>query len=124
MDKKTFLVVDDEPIICNLLAKIFDHLGYKYYLANNSLSAVETLKEHLDEIDIAIVDLIMPETDGLETIKNLKEIKGDLIALLSSGQSENSFDNANRTSAVDGFLSKPYRVEHLTAVLKEYLDKS
>ena len=122
MEKKTILVVDDEDIICDLLAKILANLGYNAILAKNGRQAVEIYSLQHNDIDLAIVDLSMPELDGRQTLIKLKEINSDLIVLLSSGHYEHSEVAPDQSSGIDGFLIKPYRVSQLEKVIGKVLN--
>ena len=58
------MLVDDEPVILELGKEILERYGFHAYVAENGLEAVNLYKEKTDEIDIIILDMIMPVMDG------------------------------------------------------------
>ena len=91
----------------------------KKILAENGQQAVEIYGQKHREIDLAIIDLVMPNLDGFQTIAKLKEIDPDLLALLSSGNHEERETLPDSSTGVDGFLVKPYRVDQLQEILQK-----
>jgi Response regulator containing CheY-like receiver, AAA-type ATPase, and DNA-binding domains len=119
---ETILVVDDEEPIRNLACDILESAGYRVITAENGEQALEIYKEKKDKIDLVILDMIMPKMSGGETFKKLKELKGDLKAILSSGYSQNGKAREIIESGVSGFLQKPYQVNQLLEKVREVLE--
>jgi len=69
--KKTILVVDDEPGICNGLAAALQAWGYRTFAALDGKKALDSVKEHMP--DLILLDVSMPKMDGFEVLKRLKE---------------------------------------------------
>ncbi|MGD9162441.1 MAG: response regulator, partial [Desulfobacteraceae bacterium] len=82
--------------------------------AKNGKEAVEKFEKYKDEIDLVILDMVMPDLSGEEVFDLLKEIKPDVKVLLASGH---TFNNRTKT-LIDrgciGFIKKPYRIEELS----------
>ena len=119
MDKKTILVVDDEEIICDLLSGILNKLGYNVIIAGSGQQAVDLFNWKHSKIDLAIVDLFMPEMDGRETMAQMKSIDPNVIILLSSGQHETVTATISPDVEADGFLPKPYRAGRLAQAIEK-----
>ena len=119
MDKKTILVVDDEEIICDLLSGILNKLGYNIIIAGSGQQAVDLFSRKHSKIDLAIVDLFMPEMDGRETMAQMKSIDPNVIILLSSGQHETVTATISPDAEADGFLPKPYRAGQLAQAIEK-----
>jgi CheY-like chemotaxis protein len=119
MDKKTILVVDDEEIICDLLSGILNKLGYNVIIAGSGQQAVDLFSRKHSKIDLAIVDLFMPEMDGRETMAQMKSIDPNVIILLSSGQHETVTATISPDVEADGFLPKPYRAGRLAQAMEK-----
>ena len=81
---KTLLIVDDEKHICLLYEEEFKDEGYNVLTASNGLEALELIEKHRD-IDLVLLDIKMPEMDGLVTITKLKEIHPGLKTVLLTG---------------------------------------
>ena len=118
---ETVLIVDDEETILNLAQSILGDYGYKCILALDGKSGLEIYKKDNANIDLVILDVVMPGINGIETYKEMKKINSNLRALISSGF--NLEDNANLIElGVDGLVSKPYSSKELTITVRKVLD--
>ena len=113
---ETILIVDDHETIWDFLIDAISDLGYSVLLAENGLDAVEIYRSNPKEIDLVLLDMIMPKAGGHQTFLQLKSIDPDVKVLLSSGfVSEEEVADLLEQGAC-GFLPKPHR---LPVVLKE-----
>ena len=85
--------------------------------------AIETYQKNKNEIDMVLLDMIMPKMDGSETYDRLKEINSDIKVLLSSGYSINGQAKTILSKGCDGFIQKPFGLKNLSHKLREILDK-
>ncbi len=111
------LVADDNPINEKVALKLLEHLGVKADVARNGREAVELATR--TPYDLILMDLQMPEMDGLEATRVLRERLGTtaprIVAMTANAMAE---DRASATAAgCDGFLAKPVRLDELTRVL-------
>jgi two-component system cell cycle sensor histidine kinase/response regulator CckA len=106
--------VDDEDIIIEVGGKMLERLGYQVIIAENGRQAVETYQEWHQDIDLVILDMIMPAMSGFETYNRLKIINPQIKVLLSSGYSEKG--QAGEIVARDrqGFIQKPFDLAQLS----------
>lgn len=111
---RTILVVDDQEDIAELVREFFIHEDIKILSALSGQEAIEIFKEQKDQIDLILLDVVMPQMDGLETFKNLKSIKADVKVLFSSGFSHRAEVNQLSQSRDVHFLGKPYTAPVLT----------
>jgi len=116
------LVVDDEEPIRSLAKDALENFGYTVLLAENGEQAIETYKTRRDEIDLVVLDMIMPKMGGRETFLNLKAMNPDVKALLSSGYSQNAKAEEILSSGVSGFVQKPYQIDALLSRVRSVLD--
>ena len=72
--KGTILLVDDDAIARRSTSALLTALGYKALLATGGREAVELYKQNRAKIDLVLLDVIMPEINGVETYRNLKKI--------------------------------------------------
>jgi CheY-like chemotaxis protein len=110
------LIVDDQEYVRQFTYVALRARGVRCWLAPNGEAAVAILKAHTDEIGAAIVDLKMPEMDGLATVAALRAVNPDLACLLvtgGAGLDETSF----LASGAVGVISKPYIVDQLCSAL-------
>ncbi|OFX47175.1 MAG: DNA-binding response regulator [Bacteroidetes bacterium GWA2_30_7] len=124
METKKILIVDDEPDILEFLKYNLDKQGYKTFTA---LNGVEGLKVALETIpDLIILDIMMPEMDGIETCKIIKEnllFKNTLVALLSA-RGEDYTQIAGFESGADDFIVKPIKIRVLIEKIKALLKRT
>lgn len=107
----TILVADDEPAIRRFLREVLTSAGYDILEAGNGKEAVR--KAEGAEIDLAIVDLAMPEQEGLETIQILRRIRPQIKIVATSGQFAGSVLRAAEYLGADASLSKPIETADL-----------
>lgn len=113
------LVVDDEANICNLIEKYAKFEGYEVIKASNGMEAVSISKK--EEIDLIIMDIMMPELDGFSACKEIRRNKNTPIIMLSARGEE--FDKIHGfESGIDDYVVKPFSPKELmlrvNAVLK------
>ena len=116
------LIVDDEPDVAELAATVLRMDGHTVTICHNGADAVDFFRKRPTEIDLVILDLVMPKMDGNETFVKMKEINPNVRVLLSSGYSRNDMPSGLMRMGVLGFLAKPYAVEELARAVKRYLD--
>ncbi len=120
--KKTkILVVDDEPDIVVLISSFLAEEGFKVYTATRPQQALEHLKNYL--IDLAIIDIAMPEMNGIELLKKMKEIKPNLEAIMITAYKDaEKVVEAFRLGAFD-CIFKPFDLKYLrTAIMAKMLE--
>lgn len=114
---KKILVADDEMSIRLLYSEELKAEGYEVYLAANGREAIEIVEKI--PLDFVILDLKMPEMDGIEALRQIKERHPDLPVIFSTAYGEYKQDFA--TWASDEYLVKSSDLEDLKAVVKRYL---
>jgi len=113
---ETVLVVDDEEPVRALLQRILEEGGYTVLLATDGVEATELYAERGTEIDLVVLDIIMPRMGGRETYERLREINPEVKVLLSSGYTKKGQAQDILAAGARGFLPKPY---DLRAVLRK-----
>jgi two-component system cell cycle sensor histidine kinase/response regulator CckA len=81
---KTFLIVDDDEEILNLLQEWLLENGIGVLRSSNGMEALEICKDPNHRIDLVLADVIMPKMDGMELYEELQKIKPDLKVILTS----------------------------------------
>ena len=119
--KKTVLVVDDEPANMEVTKEILEILSYNVKTACNGSEAVAIYQEQRAEIELIILDMIMPGMGGGETFDRLKQINPDVRVLLSSGYSLEGQAKDILTRGCLGFIQKPYKIEELAKKIQDIL---
>jgi len=120
---ETVLLVDDEHIILDVGQEMLKEMGYEVLLARSGKEAVEVYKEYKDEIDLVILDMIMPEMNGGEVYDTMKESDLKAKVLLSSGYSIEGQASKILKRGCDGFIQKPFRIKELSRKIRKLLDR-
>ncbi len=120
----TILVVDDEEDIRKYVAVMLKKLGYNVYVAKDGKDAINIYSEKKDEIDLVLLDIIMPEMAGRETNLKLVEINPDAKVILASGYSQSGKATEILKEGATGFIQKSFRVKDLTKIITDTLDKN
>jgi len=116
-DSGTILIIDDEELIRSTASAMLRSMGYRVILATNGLEGVETFTETKDEIDLIILDMIMPIMGGREAFAKLREIDPTIPIVLSSGFSKEGDLEAMSAQGISGFLQKPFRRDELAEMV-------
>ncbi|MFN8613329.1 MAG: response regulator [Vulcanimicrobiota bacterium] len=115
------LVVDDEELLRDVACKLLKHLGYQVVTCEDGLQACEYYAAHQREVDLVIVDMIMPKVGGAECFRNLKKINPEVRAVLSTGYSLNDTAQQLLDEGMVGFIQKPYQLSQLSEVMAKAL---
>jgi len=115
------LLVDDEDLIRITGSDILENMGYKTILAENGQEAVDIFQKQHSEIDLVIMDVIMPEMNGREAFFKMKEIDKNCKVIFSSGFTRDENINDLIKSGLLGFIRKPYRDYELSRLLTDVL---
>ena len=118
------LIADDEKKVCQLIANIVDweKMGYEIVgTANDGITAFNFIKEN--EVDVLLVDIRMPDCDGLELIKKLKELGRNIHIVIISGYGQFEYVQTALRFGVEEYLLKPIRKKDMVAILEKIYDK-
>jgi signal transduction histidine kinase/CheY-like chemotaxis protein len=120
--RETVLLVDDEDMIIDVGTRMLKKLGYQVFIARDGQEAIEIFKKHPEEIDLVVLDMIMPKMGGGETYDRIKKIKPDVKVLLSSGFSINGQASEILNRGCNGFIQKPFNLQNLSQNLRAMLE--
>ncbi len=120
----TILVVDDEDIIRNILAKLIHALGYSVLQASNSSQAVSMIRQHKPEV--VLLDIVMPGVDSMEVLHTIRDdhaLKSTAIILISGIDNLDTITTYIEAGA-DDFLPKPFNSALLNMKIRNALERS
>jgi two-component system cell cycle sensor histidine kinase/response regulator CckA len=123
MGKGTVLFVDDEEIVLETGGQMIERIGYNVFTAQSGKKAIEIFEEKRQDIDLVLLDLIMPEISGSTTFDRIKEINPDVKVLLSSGYSLDGEAKRIMERGCDGFIQKPFNIKGLSQKLADILEQ-
>lgn len=120
---ETILLVDDEPMILTVGSELLKTLGYTILTAQDGSSAIDLYKNSQDNIDLVILDMVMPEMSGGEIFDELKKINPQVKVLLSSGYSLNGQASRIIKRGCVGFIQKPFTIRDIASQLRKIIDE-
>ena len=120
---ETVLLIDDEETILDVGQALLKAMCYKVLTAKSGQEAIELYQKNQEDIDIVILDMIMPNMSGGEVYDRMKEINPDIKVLLSSGYSVDGQATDILNRGCNGFIQKPFNINELSAAIRQILDK-
>jgi DNA-binding NtrC family response regulator len=118
---KTILFVDDEEEIVNVTKSMLIALGYNPLVFNNSQQAYTMFEKHADDIDCAVLDLVMPQLDGMTLAGMIKEKRPEIPVIIVTGFRERINMIQAEKVGVHEFLHKPIKRAQLQAAIERSL---
>jgi len=115
------LLVDDEAVVRNSTDRMLRSLGYTVTVAPDGRRAVDIYRQSWKEIDVVILDMVMPKMNGKETFVALSKINPDVCVVLSSGYSIDGKAQEVLDKGGRAFIGKPYGKAELSRVLASVL---
>jgi CheY-like chemotaxis protein len=112
----TALVVDDEASVRGAAAVMLRRMGFEVLEADNGRVGLDVFRRHQDEVSAIVMDIAMPEMNGIEAVRQVREIKPDMPVVFISGYSETT-PQLTRSA----YLSKPFHYGELRDALSNLL---
>jgi PAS domain S-box-containing protein len=120
---ETILVVDDDALVRSLSRNILEAYGYRVLVAEDGLEGLEIYQRQPEGIDLVVLDMTMPRLSGRDTLDRLRQINPGVRVLLASGYPGAEKGEVGAAEAA-GFISKPYRAQHLARMVRLVLDQA
>jgi DNA-binding response OmpR family regulator len=121
--KDTILIVDDSPLYREMLKAIVEKEGYKADLCSNGKDALARIHEISGDTFAVILDLYMPELDGISVLGNIRHHFPDMPAIVLSGSDDSDDEAAVRKLGAKSYLPKNLRIEQLQAAISELMSE-
>ncbi len=121
MPDERILVVDDEPEVVRLCTRILTQAGYPVWGVTSGREAIVYLEN--EPVDLLIVDIKMPEIDGLAVLRRAREIDPDLTAVVITGYATLSTAIETLHAGARGFVLKPFGMQELSRAVEEALSQ-
>ncbi|MBW4640465.1 MAG: PAS domain S-box protein [Gloeocapsa sp. UFS-A4-WI-NPMV-4B04] len=115
------LVVDDETAICEITKTTLESHNYKVLTASNGIEALALYAQHTIEISVVLLDMMMPEMDGMTAIRTLRRMNPQVRLVAMSGLTSAEAITQSTGTNVQGFLSKPFTTNELLKTLADVL---
>src|SRR5215471_1036214 len=115
------LVIDDDRKLCRLIKDYLEPLGYEVFLAHSGTEGLE--KARVEKMDAVILDIMMPEMDGLEVLRRLRAVSSVPVLMLT-GLGEESDRIVGLEMGADDYLPKTFSTRELLARLRAVIRRS
>ncbi|HDZ76900.1 MAG TPA: response regulator [Candidatus Omnitrophica bacterium] len=124
MIPKHILVIDDEQLVTESIRRLLKKQGYNVTIAESGIDAIEKVKIKESGFDLIIADIRMPEMDGIEIIKKLREIvrKPTPEILITGYASDESLKQAEELNVAD-YIYKPFDITEFLNLVRKNLGK-
>jgi two-component system response regulator HydG len=116
-DKPTILVVDDNQDLLETFAMILKRRGYHVQTAVNGASAVSKCKDQ--QFDVTLMDIVMPEMNGVDAFKKIKEMQPEAPIILMTAYSDEELIQSAKDEGVRQIIHKPIRIDQLMDLINE-----
>jgi signal transduction histidine kinase/ActR/RegA family two-component response regulator len=120
---ETILLVEDSLQVRDLARLMLTSIGYRVLEADNGSSALEIFRQHHASIDLVLMDVVMPELGGRDTLTQMRAIKADVRALFTSGYSSSAMHTKFIVDDGLNFIPKPYSPNELRIKVRKVLDQ-
>jgi PAS domain S-box-containing protein len=111
LSKGTVLVADDEPSVRRLARRLFERMGFEVLAASDGREAVEIFQLEASRITLVLLDITMPQLNGLEVCRIIRSIRPNIKIILTSGYNEHDATAPFAGEKISGFLHKPYHAD-------------
>jgi DNA-binding NtrC family response regulator len=121
---ETILLVDDEEPILALGEQNLSKLGYQVITATDGESALEIYRQEKEQIDLIILDLMMPGMGGMKCLQKILEFDPDAKVVISTGYFFTDGPEQEIERSPRGYLNKPFDIRDMLKVVREVLDEN
>jgi two-component system, cell cycle sensor histidine kinase and response regulator CckA len=119
---ETILLVEDEARVRKLIVDVLTARGYRVVEATRGEEAIRLCKDHVGEIDLAVVDVVMPEMSGPGVVKQISALRPGTRVLYISGYTDEAIVHHGILESGAAFLQKPFMPNALVRKVREVLD--
>ena len=119
--QRAILVVEDHDAVRRFVTQSLQHAGYTTFDAANAADALNLVRAHADSIALAIVDMVMPDMNGLDLAVEIERVRSGISILFTSGHVSSIAIQGMSESSPQHVLTKPFSerelLAHVTALL-------
>jgi len=119
---ETILLVDDNKMVLEVGQEVLEGLNYRVIAARDGLHAVEIYSEMEAEIDLLLLDVVMPRLGGMEALKQIRQINPQVKALFATGYNKTTALSATDEFESERIISKPFAISELSQEIRNKLN--
>jgi PAS domain S-box-containing protein len=120
-DRELILIVDDEPLIQEVAKTILEYQNYQTLVVSSGAEAIAQYTQHQQQIQVVLMDMMMPAMDGLTAVRALQQVNPDVQIIITSGLVSSRQVAQLTALGVREFLAKPYTATELLDTLQRVL---
>jgi DNA-binding response OmpR family regulator len=121
---ETVLLVEDEPVVRQLVAEILETNGYTVLQAADGPSVLELARRHSGEISLLVTDVVMPGMSGPEVAQSVTAMRPGTLVLYMSGYTDSAIGHHGVLEPGIAFLQKPFSTDDLMRKVRALLDET
>jgi PAS domain S-box-containing protein len=121
---ETILLAEDEETVRELHKMILEGVGYTIIEATDGEDAFDKFKEHMEDIDILVTDVVMPKLGGKILSEEIRKIRPDMKVLFMSGHTKDIIEERGMLDDELSYLTKPVKTFELLKLVRETLDRN
>jgi len=118
----TIMLVDDEKMVRDYTEEVISALGHNPISCSNGKDAIEIYKKRWQDIDLVLLDIIMPEMGGEETYEMIRTINPNVKVIFVSGYTDSNIQEFLKSDATQ-MITKPFDIKTISEILKKILSK-
>jgi len=115
---ETLLLIDDEEGVLEVTREMLESMGYRVMIARSGPEAIEVFGKNKDDIDLVILDMLMPGMSGRVTLDHMMRLDPNVSVLLSTGCGLKGQAEKDLERDCNGFIQKPFNLEQLSERIK------
>ncbi|MCM8773506.1 MAG: response regulator [Candidatus Omnitrophica bacterium] len=117
MSEGKIFVIDDEPVMCELLRDLLQERGFEVSYVTNPLEGIEKIKK--EDFDVIVTDLKMPQIDGLSLIKEIFNFLPDAVIVVITGYPSFETVQAALKMGAYNYIAKPFNIDEVSFIMKK-----
>jgi DNA-binding NtrC family response regulator len=115
--RPSILIVDDDEVMQETLSDVFRKRGYEIFLVSSGNEVLPVIKRNI--IDLVLLDMRLPDVDGLEVLKKIKEFDTEILVIMMTAYSDVQTAVAAMKSGAYHYIHKPFELEELKLLIEK-----
>lgn len=120
-DVKTIWILDDDEAVNSVWQRVLEAVGYRVVTHTDSVEGMAWYSTHEDDVDLLILDVMMPGLDGGDCLATIRLIRTDLPVIISTGYAESETVDQMVQKGVTGVLRKPFKAAECLSMVSRAL---
>ena len=118
--KPSILIVDDDEVMQQTLSDVLKKRGYEIFLVGSGNGALSVIKKNV--IDLVLLDMRLPDVDGIEVLKKIKELDTEILVVMMTAYSDVQTAVSAMKSGAYHYINKPFELEELKLLIEKGLE--